>query len=59
MLSKNSISLTEMIIPSSLNKIDDGTFYDYKIMEKINFPSQIESFGSDSFFGTGVADNFI
>lgn len=34
-------------------------FMTTKIMEKINFPSQIESFVSDSFFGTSDADNFI
>ena len=46
-----SNSVTELVIPSTVTKINDFAFSGYENLQKVEIPYGVKSIGADSFFG--------
>ena len=55
----HSNPIKEILLPSSLEVIEDGTFFDFAEIEKINIPENVKKIGSQAFWGLDRVEELI
>ena len=52
-------SIEEVLLPSTLEVIDDDTFFDFEIIKKINIPRSVIEIGTQAFWGLDEVEELV
>ena len=55
----NSNPIEEILLPSTIEIIEDNTFFDFSEIKRINIPGSVIKLGSQAFFGLDMIEELI